>query len=67
MRWHGSGGRKSGRRSGHPVAQDGDAVLPADAFGDYRRRHSREVPQQLADLGLDCVDQRTPRLAVVVG
>ena len=32
--------------------------LPADALGDHRRRHVRELPQQLADLRLDRVDDR---------
>src|SRR5579884_2953624 len=48
-----------------PVAQDRDPPIPADPFRDHRRRHRRELAQQLADLRLDRVHRRSRTLAFV--
>ena len=44
---------------GHPVAQDRDPPVPADALCDHRCRHLRELAQQPADLRFHRIDNRT--------
>ena len=50
VRWHGSGGTNNGRSSATRSLQDRHPALPADPLGDHRRRHLRELAQQLPDL-----------------
>ena len=50
---------------GHPITQHPDRVRPADPLGDHRRRHRRELAQQLEHLRLDGVDDRPLRRPLI--